>query len=99
MPTVDPSIQHPISEGGYAPSAAVERIGGRSSDVPFADIAQRSDRDVESCENCRRHRVGLGQWLWGAFTPARPDGAGAGRLRLTLCRDCLSFRFPEYFAD
>jgi hypothetical protein len=100
MPTVDQTIERAISATQCAPSGVAEHVGARSAAVPTASLAGRNDEDVESCENCQRHRVGLGPWLWSQLVPtAMPDDAEAAPIRLTLCRDCLAFRFSEYFAD
>jgi hypothetical protein len=60
-------------------------------------IGDPAARSIQSCESCKRHRVGLGPWLAPEVSIAAvPDEVGSPD-RLTECRDCLSFQFPEYF--
>ena len=55
---------------------------------------------TECCKSCRRVRLGGGDW--SSTTPPVVDAPTSDSVeqavRQTLCRDCLTLQFPEYFA-
>ena len=56
---------------------------------------------TECCESC--HRVRLGGGKWSSRTPhvveAPTRNSVEQAVRQTLCRDCLTLQFPEYFGE